>query len=140
MTSTSHELITVLGEQIRCAEAMLDALARESQALAASQPEDLSTATADKTKLVETLEGLEARRAKLSAAVGEEARAAAEWQRLHKLIAECKERNDKNGALLKARADNVRVVLKTLRGEEPEFYGRKGLTPSRADARPLGKA
>jgi flagellar biosynthesis/type III secretory pathway chaperone len=140
MSSTSHELVGVLIEQIRCAEAMLDALERENRALTQSDSQDLGAATAAKTKLVETLETLEAQRAALSASVGNEARTATEWQRLRTLIAECKARNDKNGMLLKARADNVRSVLKSLRGAEHELYGRKGIAPSRGDARPLGKA
>lgn len=140
MTHHAQELIDVLGEQIRCAEAMLDALASENAALVASQPDALGTASAAKAQIVETLERLEAKRQALAAALGDEARAAAEWQRLRGLIAECKQRNDKNGALLKARAENVRVALKTLRGNEPELYGRTGRAPTAGGARPLGTA
>ena len=63
-----------------------------------------------------------------------------EWQRLRELIARCKEQNQRNGTLLKARAENVRVALKALRGSEPELYGATGRTPSQTDARPLGTA
>lgn len=137
----AENLINVLSEQIRCAQAMLDALERESRALLDSEPDALGEASAAKAKLVETLEGLEARRLALSAAIGAEARSATQWQRLRELIAECKARNDKNGALLKARAANVRTVLKTLRGaDEPELYGRTGHAPARGEARPLGTA
>ena len=56
------------------------------------------------------------------------------------LLARCKEQNQRNGTLLTARAENVRIALKTLRGSEPELYGASGRTPSRVDARTLGTA
>jgi flagellar biosynthesis/type III secretory pathway chaperone len=140
MTSHGQQLIDVLGEQIRHAEAMLDALAREHGALAAGDTDALGAASSAKAEIVETLERLEVERRELAAVVGDEARAAAEWQRLRTLVAECKQRNDKNGALLKARADNVRVALKALRGDEPELYGRSGRAPAPNGARPLGTA
>jgi flagella synthesis protein FlgN len=136
----SHQLIDVLGEQIRCAEAMLEALTRENDALVASQAEALGAASTAKAAIVETLEGLETKRQALAAIVGDEVRAATEWQRLRALIAECKQRNEKNGALLNARADNVRVALKTLRGGEPALYGRSGHAPAQGGVRPLGTA
>lgn len=140
MTPQAQRLIDVLGEQIRNAEAMVAALDRENAALVASDTEALGSASASKAALVETLERLETERQALAAAVRDETRASDDWQRLRSLIAECKERNDKNGALLKARADNVRVALKTLHGSEPELYGRTGQAPARNGARPLGTA
>jgi flagellar biosynthesis/type III secretory pathway chaperone len=128
----------VLGEQIRCAEAMLATLVRESEALAAGNHDSLALATDAKTALVDTLERLEAERRTL--AEQSDAAAVDSRQRLHALIARCKEQNERNGMLLKARAENLRVALKTLRGGEPELYGASGRTPARADARPLGTA
>jgi flagellar biosynthesis/type III secretory pathway chaperone len=128
----------VVGEQIRCAEAMLETLARENEALAAGNHDSLASATEVKTKLVDTLERLEAERRTL---VEQSDGAAVESrQKLHELIARCKEQNERNGVLLKARAENLRVALKTLRGGEPELYGASGRTPTRADARTLGTA
>jgi flagellar biosynthesis/type III secretory pathway chaperone len=128
----------VLGEQISCAEAMLAILQSENEALAAGNPDSLALATDAKTKLVETLERLEAERR----ALGEQTDSAAKEtrQRLRDLIARCKEQNERNGMLLKARAENVRIALRTLRGAEPELYAASGRTPTRADARPLGTA
>ena len=128
----------VLGEQIRCAEDMLETLARENEALAASNHDSLALATDAKTKLVDMLERLEAeRRTFLEPS---DAAAASSRQRLHELIARCKEQNERNGTLLKARAENLRVALKTLRGGEPDLYGASGRTPARSGARPLGTA
>jgi flagella synthesis protein FlgN len=134
----SDILRTVLGEQIRCAQAMLETLTRESQALADGDHDGLGRATDAKAKLVDALEQLEAQRRTLSQ---EDAPASTtEWQRLRELVAECKERNQRNGTLLKARAENVRIALKTLRGSEPELYSATGRTPSHTDARTLGTA
>ena len=137
MSGDPHRIRAVLGEQIRCAEAMLDALACESEALAAGNNDSLTLATDAKAELVAALERLEAERLEL-AQTG--AAADPDWQRLRALVARCKEQNQKNGTLLKARADNVRSALRALRGGEPELYGATGRAPSRADARPLGTA
>jgi flagellar biosynthesis/type III secretory pathway chaperone len=136
--SNPQRWTAVLGEQVRCAEAMLATLARENAALVEGDPESLALATDAKTKLVDVLERLEAERRAL--ADPGDATADQDRQRLHDLIARCKAQNERNGTLLKARAENVRIALKTLRGAEPELYGATGRTPARADARPLGTA
>ena len=129
----------VLAEQILCAEAMLDALTRENAALVGADYETLAVATDEKTKLIDRLERLEAERRALAEA--NDATGAGDRQRLRDLIARCKAQNERNGALLKARAENVRVALKALRGEDPELYGASGgRAPARSDARPLGSA
>jgi flagellar biosynthesis protein FlgN len=130
-------LNAVLGEQIRCAEAMLETLTRESAALADGDHDALELATAAKTKLVDALEKLELQRRQVAPQDGA---AEGEWQRLKDLVVRCKEQNQRNGTLLKARAENIRVALRALRGSEPELYGATGRTPSQSDARPLGTA
>lgn len=138
MSADTERLSSLLGEQIRCAEAMLETLASESQALADGNHEALRLATETKAKLVDALERLETERQDLvqrGDAIG-----AAEWQRLRELVARCKERNHRNGTLLHARAENVRVALNALRGSEPELYGASGRAPGGTGARPLGTA
>jgi flagella synthesis protein FlgN len=117
---------------------MLDTLARERAALAADNQDALAEATHAKSTLVDALEQLETERR--GAAQRDGAPSAGEWQRLRELIARCKEENQRNGTLLRARAENVRIALKALRGAEPELYGATGRTPARSDARPLGTA
>jgi flagella synthesis protein FlgN len=138
MNGNSQRLSAVIGEQVRCAEAMLQALTRENQALAAGDANALASATEAKAQLVEALEKLESERCTI--AERDDAARTADWQRLREVIAQCKEQNQRNGLLLKARAENVRIALKTLRGSEPELYGSTGRTPSRTDARTLGTA
>lgn len=146
MAELHVHLVAVLTEQIRCAQAMLGALTRESDALAGGDAEHLNAAGAEKAQLVETLEALEAERRTLVAAISADtgvnggAHPEPQWQSLLQLVAECKEQNQRNGALLKARAEHVRSALRLLRGAEPQFYAASGLSPALRSARSLGSA
>src|SRR5262245_38712920 len=117
MRTDSQRLSAVLTEQIRAAEAMLETLGQETRALTEGNHEALGVVTDAKARLVDALEKLESQRRELSMATG--ASDAPEWQRLRELIARCKDDNQRNGTLLTARAETVRVALKTLRGSEP---------------------
>ena len=138
MNTDSQRLSALLGEQLRCAETMLETLNREKQALADGDASALKATTETKAQLVDALEKLESERSALAERDG--TAGAPESPRLREVIALCKEQNQRNGLLLKARAENVRIALKALRGSEPELYGATGRTPSRADARTLGTA
>ena len=140
MEASKQDLDAVLAAQVRCAEAMLEALEREHQALVGGSPDDVGNASNAKVELVEALETLESQRRALAADGGDAQPESAEWRRLRELVADCQRRNQRNGALLKARADNVRVALNALRGAEPELYDPQGRRPGRSDARPLGTA
>ena len=138
MNRDSERSSALIGEQLRCAEAMLETLNRENHALRDGDSSALKAATDAKAELVDALEKLEAERQALAATGGTVG--APESLRLREVIALCKEQNQRNGLLLKARAENVRIALKVLRGSEPELYSATGRTPSRADARTLGTA
>jgi flagella synthesis protein FlgN len=138
-------LVAVLNEQIGCAEAMLGTLTRESQALLDGDTESLNAASAEKARLVAALETLETERCQLSEAIAAgqgdaPAPGAGEWRRLLELVGECKRRNQRNGALLKARTEQVRSALKLLRGAEPQVYDGSGFTPTARGGRTLGSA
>lgn len=138
MDTVSRNLDAVIAEQIRCAESMRAALTREHEALVGGKPDELEAASAAKGQLVEALEALEARRRDLSGTA--DSQRGLQWQQLCELLGECKQQNLRNGALLKARADNVRVALNALRGAGPDLYSPRGRTAARSDARPLGTA
>jgi len=138
MTGDSQRLSAVIAEQLRCAQAMLETLTRESQALADGDQSALGAATESKARLVDALDKLESERREL--VQRDDVSDQPEWQRLRDIIVLCKEQNQRNGMLLKARAENVRIALKTLRGSEPELYSSTGRTPARADARTFGTA
>ena len=139
-------LVDVLDEQIRTAQAMLSTLELENKALIESNPDALNLAGADKARLVETLESLEHERKgltdtfkiELSADAGDDA--GERWRKLLSLIEECRERNQRNGAMVKARRDQVLEALKLLRGSELELYDSSGLKPASSLANPLGSA
>jgi flagella synthesis protein FlgN len=150
MNEMSASLVAILNEQISCAEAMLATLARENQALVAGDAELLNAAGAEKARLVEALDSLEQERRALSDAIGatfaggdqaaDDQSRPAEWRALLELVAECKEQNQRNGALVKARSEQVRIALRALRGTEAALYDPSGLEHSTRSARPLGTA
>ena len=131
-----NALIDILDEQIRCAEAMLSALGRESDALVSGDTELLGSVGADKARLVDSLERLELERRRF----GDGERGSSQWRTLLELISSCKEQNQRNGALLKARSEQVQIALNALRGPEPGFYDPSGFKPAARSARPLGTA
>ena len=139
-------LVDVLDEQIRTAQAMLGTLDRESKALIESNPEALNSAGADKARLVETLELLERERRDLTDALSVELsaskgdNASTRWQELLGLIEKCRERNQQNGVMVKARREQVLEALKLLRGSELELYDSTGVKPASGSLRPLGSA
>jgi flagellar biosynthesis/type III secretory pathway chaperone len=148
MDEMSASLVAVLEEQIACAQAMLASLGRENDALVAGDAEGLNAASAEKAHLVDTLDKLEHERRALSdairAIVGDDAGAnradSPAWHTLLGLIEQCKTQNQRNGALVKARSEQVRIALEALRGSEPTFYEPGGLKPSLRSARELGTA
>ncbi|MET0790458.1 MAG: flagellar protein FlgN [Polyangiaceae bacterium] len=131
-----NALTDILDEQIRCAEAMLNALGRENAALVSGDTDVLTAVGADKARLVDSLERLEIERRSL----GDSERGSTQWRALLELISSCKEQNQRNGALLKARSEQVQIALNALRGPEPGFYDPSGFKPAARSARPLGTA
>jgi flagellar biosynthesis/type III secretory pathway chaperone len=149
MDDVSSTLVAVLNEQIACAHAMLATLGRENDALRAGDAERLNAASAEKAHLVDALDRLEFERRALSDAIrsslasgaaGSPAGDLPAWHTLLDLIERCKLQNQRNGALVKARTEQIRIALQALRGSEPTFYEPGGLKPSIRSARPLGTA
>jgi flagellar biosynthesis/type III secretory pathway chaperone len=143
MDAIEHPLVTVLNEQIRCAEEMLATLSRENRALLDGDAETLGVATAEKARLAAALETLESRRRTLTSQVEaafDSLGADAQWRSMLELVAACKRQNLRNGALVKARTEQVRTALKWLRGAEPALYDVTGHTPVAKGARSLGSA
>jgi flagellar biosynthesis/type III secretory pathway chaperone len=149
MDEMSSSLVAVLEEQIACAQAMLASLGRENDALVAGDAEGLNTASAEKAHLVDTLDKLEHERRALSDAIratvgdGEAAATRADppaWDTLLGLIEQCKTQNQRNGALVKARSEQVRIALEALRGSEHTSYEPGGLKPYLRSGRRLGTA
>lgn len=146
MQSVESNLIDVLEEQISCARAMLGTLESENRALQEGDSEQLNAASADKARLVESLESLEQERRELSAALGVtptapgSADAGGKWRELMGLIEQCRDNNLRNGSLVQARREQITVALKLLRGAQPEVYDAHGQEESGPGTQRLGSA
>lgn len=140
---SAAQMLDVLDEQIRCARSIVGTLTLENEALRKGDADRLNTASTEKAQLVEALETLEQERRALTALEAGAARGAeaqSKWRELLGLIAQCKERNQRNGVLVKARWEQVATALKTLRGAESELYDAKGLGREMPNRHRLGSA
>jgi flagellar biosynthesis/type III secretory pathway chaperone len=64
-----------------------------------------------------------------------------QWQANLQIARRCKELNDRNGAIVTVKLDQVQQLLGKLRGTQaPSVYGPKGTRYGRLDARNLGRA
>lgn len=140
-------LVDVLTEQVQCVDAMLLALERENHALLENDAETLNAAGADKNRLLETLESLEHERQGLAAndasfeqLIADDVDAKSSWQQLVERLEECRRRNQRNGALVNARQEQIAKMLIILRGVQTEVYDSHGQKPAAPAARSLGSA
>ena len=135
-------LVGLLNEQLRVANAMLDALDAESEALRLGDMDSLNASGADKAQLVNELEKLEQERQLMIQVQGQSQDPAAldRWDNLLEVMAECQKRNDQNGSLVRWRREHVARALRVLRGEQLELYDASGLTGAAAGSSPLGEA
>lgn len=132
----------VIREQVDSAESMLEILDQEYQALLEGDTESLNRASAEKARVIEDLETLERARQDL-VEPGQADRAdgsASRWSEVLELIKQCRERNQRNGALAKARREQVMATLNLLRGSDDSVYDESGSVARGVGARVLGEA
>jgi len=132
----------VVREQVGSAESMLEILDQEYQALLEGDTESLNKASAQKARVIEDLETLERARQDL-AVPGQSSRMDASdpsWSKVLDLIKQCRERNQRNGALANARREQVLLALNTLRGSVDSVYDESGAVPRGVGVRALGEA
>jgi flagellar biosynthesis/type III secretory pathway chaperone len=144
--ATQTHLLDVLDEQIRCAQDMLGALVVEDTALREGDTTRLNEASADKARLVESLENLEQERSGLARALELQLSATegtgtgVKWRELLGVLEQCRQKNQRNGALVRARREQVLAALKLIRGTESDLYDSKGLERAAPTAQRLGSA
>jgi len=129
MSRGTEALNQVVNEQIRVAEAVLEILEVENQALQAGNIDSLNLAGERKASLVITMEHLEQER-ELIVQSGDKAIEPTHrerWDHLLGLMAQCKHHNERNGALVRSKREHVTKALKVLRGEALELYNASGL-------------
>jgi len=142
MNGATEALNQVVDEQIRVAEAVLEILELENQALQAGNIDSLNIAGEKKAGLVITMEQLEQER-ELIVQSGDpvEPGHRQRWDQLLSLMAECKTRNERNGELVRSRREHVARALKVLHGESLELYDASGLAAGNSSAlNDLGEA
>lgn len=129
-SNPATQINAVVSEQIRCAEAMLEALEQENQALLDGNTDELNLVGSEKVRLMESLESLERERRLMAQLPDSSSDAQPEeihWKRLLKLMEECRRRNERNGVLVNLRREQVDQALRVLRGTELELYDASGL-------------
>lgn len=136
------EIQRVIREQVGSAESMLEILDQEYQALLDGDTESLNRASAEKARVIEDLETLERARQDL-VGPGQSDHAegdASSWAEVLELIKLCRERNQRNGALAKARREQVMAALNLLRGSDDGVYDETGAVARGVGARVLSEA
>ncbi len=143
MSAGKQALNQVVDEQIRVAEAVVAILEVENQALRAGDISSLNEAGAEKADLVVTMEQLEQERELIiqTDSPVRDSEHQRRWDQLLQLMTECRDRNERNGELVRSRKEHVARALKVLHGETLELYDASGLAAgSTSSTNELGKA
>jgi flagellar biosynthesis/type III secretory pathway chaperone len=143
---TSEHLMAVIDEQIVCAESMLETLETESEALLQGDADRINDASAGKARLADTLEQLETERQGLAEALAltqptvTGTATGEKWERLLRVLEQCRDRNARNGSLVQARRTQIEAALKALAPDQPGGYDAAGNKHSTAASHRLGSA
>ncbi|HEX3848107.1 MAG TPA: flagellar protein FlgN [Steroidobacteraceae bacterium] len=131
-----RRLEEVLDREIEVARSLAETLAAERNALTGDSAETVERRAADKIRILETIEGLEAERLKLCpspGAAGMAATVAERWSALMELMAGCRTANEVNGQIIHVRQYQVRQLIDIIRGSGPSLtYGPQGKTFAKA--------
>lgn len=116
------------------------ALDAERGALDAGDSFALDTATAEKARLMQRLESLDAERRQFEQTLGA---ADARWPGVLAALGECRRLNEINGGIVERRLQDVRRALAVLQGAgeaPPTLYGPGGRTRTQAQRGSLSRA
>jgi flagella synthesis protein FlgN len=129
MSATTAQLITVLDE--------------EREALNSADAKALNRAGEAKQMLMRRLEQLDVERLHLSStSSGTAQQMEANWRELLKSLATCRDKNQRNGALVGQRLTQVRRALSVLTGTDAQagVYGQNGAVQGAHRSVPLAQA
>lgn len=130
-----RRLEDVLDREIEVARTLAATLAAERSALTGDSPEAVEQKAAEKIRILEAIEKLEAERRGLCAtpnAPGLAATVAERWRALMELMAGCRTANDVNGHIIHIRQHQVRQLIDIVRGGPAITYGPQGKTFAKA--------
>lgn len=130
-----RRLEDVLDREIDVARSLAATLADERSALTGDSPEAVEQKAAEKIRILESIEKLEAERRELWAAPeghGLAAAVAERWRVLMELIAGCRSANEVNGHIVHVRQHQVQQLLDIVRGGPAITYSPQGKTLAKA--------
>ncbi len=130
-----RRLEDVLDREIEVARSLAETLAAERTALTGDSPAAVEEKAADKIRILETIEKLEAERRALYAlpgAAGLAAAVAERWRALMELMAGCRAANEINGHIIHVRQHQVGQLIDIVRGGPSLTYGPQGKTFAKA--------
>jgi flagellar biosynthesis/type III secretory pathway chaperone len=135
-----RRLEDVLDREIDVARSLATTLAAERTALTGDSPEAVEQKAAEKIRIFETIEKLEAERRELWAApngpgldgLGLAATVAERWRMLMELMAGCRSANEVNGHIVHVRQHQVQQLLDIVRGGPAITYSPQGKTLAKA--------
>jgi flagellar biosynthesis/type III secretory pathway chaperone len=130
-----RRLEDVLDREIDVARSLAATLAAERSALTGDSPQAVEQNAAEKIRILETIEKLEAERRELWTApsgLGLAATVAERWRLLMELMAGCRSANEVNGHIVHVRQHQVQQLLDIVRGGPAITYSPQGKTFAKA--------
>ena len=153
-----QKLVKVIGDSVVLAETLIETLGNERGALEAQDMDALQDVLARKTQCVESLRQLDQRRSAICTGAGfadgddqmdhiiewcDENHAVADgWRHLVNLAVECNRRNMTNGAIIRARKQQIESAMAIVRGgsANSDTYSRQGVEPGVNNLRSIVEA
>jgi flagellar biosynthesis/type III secretory pathway chaperone len=130
-----RRLEDVLDREIDVARSLAATLATERSALTGDSPQAVEQNAAEKIRILESIEKLEAERRELWTApngLGLAATVAERWRLLMELMAGCRSANEVNGHIVHVRQHQVQQLLDIVRGGPAVTYNPQGKTLAKA--------
>jgi flagellar biosynthesis/type III secretory pathway chaperone len=130
-----RRLEDVLDREIEVARSLAANLAAERTALTGDSPQAVEQRAAEKIRILDSIEQLEAQRRALCpspGAAGLAATVAERWRALMELMAGCRTANEVNGYIIHVRQHQIRQLLDIVRGGPAITYGPQGKTLAKA--------
>jgi flagellar biosynthesis/type III secretory pathway chaperone len=129
-----RRLEDLLDREVESARSLAATLAAERIALTGDSPKAVEENAAEKIRILQAIEKLEAERRALCATpdLGLAATVAERWRALMELIAGCRTANEVNGHIIHVRQHQIRQLIDIVRGGPAITYGPQGKTFAKA--------
>jgi len=121
-SNIAADVTRILDQEINALEAVMEALGTEHDALEARDAEALTAASELKLERIETARRIGAERSAVlddAEDIHSNSQISVRWDRLTKLAHDCKDKNERNGMLIRWQHKYVEQSLAVLRNAEP---------------------